>query len=154
MKLASVVLRPGRERSVGLGHPWLLSGSVERVEGDPAPGDVVQVRSAAGTRLGTGDWELVAQIRVRLFAFGKDEVDEDAWLESAISRVNCVETSTPAGNTSEAAGTRRTSSNVRPSRTRLSFMPLPGSARECRWSASAPRPTGACPTTTCAGART
>jgi 23S rRNA (cytosine1962-C5)-methyltransferase len=86
VKLASVVLRPGRERSVGLGHPWLLSGSVERVEGDPAPGDVVQVRSAAGTRLGTGDWDPVAQIRVRLFAFGKDEVDEDAWLEIAISR--------------------------------------------------------------------
>ena len=86
MKLASVVLRPGRERSVGLGHPWVLSGSVERVDGDPAPGDVVQVRSAAGTRLSTGDWDPVAQIRVRLFAFGKDEVDEDAWLESAISR--------------------------------------------------------------------
>lgn len=86
MKLASVVLRPGRERSVGLGHPWVLSGSVERVAGDPAPGDVVQVLSAAGARLGTGDWDPVAQIRVRLFAFGKEEVDEEDWLAGAISR--------------------------------------------------------------------
>ena len=84
MNPASVVLRPGRERSLGLGHPWLLSGSVDRVEGSPAPGDVVQVRDAGGTRLGTGDWDPDAQIRVRLFAFGKDPVDEAAWLESSL----------------------------------------------------------------------
>ncbi len=86
MNPPSVVLRPGRERSLGLGHPWLLSGSVDRVEGNPAPGDVVQVRDAAGTRLGTGDWDPDAQIRVRLFAFGKESVDEAAWLESALER--------------------------------------------------------------------
>ncbi len=86
MNPPSVVLRPGRERSLGLGHPWLLSGSVDRVEGSPARGDVVQVRDAAGTRLATGDWDPDAQIRVRLFAFGKDEVDEAAWLEDALER--------------------------------------------------------------------
>jgi 23S rRNA (cytosine1962-C5)-methyltransferase len=86
MKLPCVVLRHGRERSIALGHPWLLSGSVERVEGDPAPGDVVQVRDPAGNLLGTGDWDPDAQIRVRFFAFGKDEPDEGAWLESALER--------------------------------------------------------------------
>jgi 23S rRNA (cytosine1962-C5)-methyltransferase len=59
---------------------------VDRVEGSPAPGDVVAVRDAAGARLGTGDWDPDAQIRVRLFAFGKDEVDEAAWLEGALER--------------------------------------------------------------------
>jgi len=81
-----VVLRHGRERSLALGHPWLLSGSVERVEGSPEPGDVVQVRDPAGNLLGTGDWDPDAQIRVRLFAFGKDEPDESAWLEGALER--------------------------------------------------------------------
>ncbi len=79
-----MILRPGRERSLDLGHPWVLSGSVERIEGQPAPGDVVQVRDAGGTPLGTGDWDPDAQIRVRVFAFGKEEVDESAWLESAV----------------------------------------------------------------------
>ncbi len=60
---------------------------------------------------------------------------EASGMESEISRVNCVETSVRAGTTSEAAGTRRTSSNVRPSRTRLSFMRLPGS-RACLGSGS------------------
>jgi 23S rRNA (cytosine1962-C5)-methyltransferase len=86
MKHPCVVLRAGRERSVGLGHPWVLSGSVERVEGHPAPGDVVQVVDSAGAVLGTGDWDPDAQIRVRIFAFGKDEPDEVAWLEGALER--------------------------------------------------------------------
>jgi len=86
MKRPGVVLRAGRERSVGLGHPWVLSGSVERVEGHPAPGDVVHVLDSAGAVLGTGDWDPDAQIRVRLFAFGKDEPEEAAWLEGALER--------------------------------------------------------------------
>ncbi len=84
MKLASVVLRPGRERSVALGHPWLLSGSVGRVDGEPAPGELVQVCDPAGTRLGIGDWDPDAQIRVRLLSFGKDEIDERAWLADSL----------------------------------------------------------------------
>ncbi len=86
MKAATVVLRHGRERALALGHPWLLSGSVERVDGSPEPGDVVQVRDPAGNLLGTGDWDPDAQIRVRLFAFGKDEPDEGTWLEGALGR--------------------------------------------------------------------
>lgn len=79
-----VVLRKGRERSVALGHPWLLSGSVLRVEGDPAPGDVVALHGESGAVLGFGDFDPDAQIRVRITAFGKDEPDEHAWLEARL----------------------------------------------------------------------
>jgi 23S rRNA (cytosine1962-C5)-methyltransferase len=80
----SVVLRPGRERAVELRHPWLLSGSVLRVDGEPAAGDVVALRSSAGEVLAFGDFDPEAQIRVRIFAFGKDEPDERAWLEAKL----------------------------------------------------------------------
>jgi 23S rRNA (cytosine1962-C5)-methyltransferase len=81
----AVVLRRGRERSVAFGHPWLLSGSVARVEGDPAPGDLVAVRDEAGAVLAHGDWDPDAQIRVRILAFGKDEPDPQAWLEARLA---------------------------------------------------------------------
>jgi 23S rRNA (cytosine1962-C5)-methyltransferase len=81
-----VVLHPNRTRSVELRHPWILSGSVARVEGEPAPGDVVAVRSASGEVLGHGDFDPDTQIRVRMIAFGKDAPDEDAWLEARIAR--------------------------------------------------------------------
>jgi 23S rRNA (cytosine1962-C5)-methyltransferase len=79
-----VVLRRGRERSVALGHPWLLSGSVLRVEGSPAPGDAVAIHDEAGAVLGFGDFDPDAQLRVRITSFGKDEPDEAAWLEARL----------------------------------------------------------------------
>ncbi len=83
-KTPSVVLRRGRERSVALGHPWVLSGSVLRVEGEPAAGDVVALHDESGAVLGFGDFDPDAQIRVRIIAFGKDEPDESAWLEARL----------------------------------------------------------------------
>ncbi|MCP4004740.1 MAG: 23S rRNA (cytosine(1962)-C(5))-methyltransferase RlmI, partial [bacterium] len=75
---ASVVVRTGRERSIGLGHPWILSGSVERVEGQPAAGDLVRVLDAQGRVLGHGDYDPNSQIRVRVLAFGESrKLDED-----------------------------------------------------------------------------
>jgi 23S rRNA (cytosine1962-C5)-methyltransferase len=86
MTRSAVVLRKGRERSLALGHPWLLSGSVARVEGEPEPGELVALHDESGAVLGFGDFDPDAQIRVRVIAFGKDEPDERAWLESRLER--------------------------------------------------------------------
>lgn len=67
-----VVLAPGRDRSVRRRHPWLLSGAVARVSGEPAAGDWVRVVSAEGECLGFGHYAPASQIRVRLLAFGKE----------------------------------------------------------------------------------
>ena len=39
----SVVLKSGREKSLRHRHPWIFSGAIERVEGEPAMGDTVKV---------------------------------------------------------------------------------------------------------------
>ncbi len=86
MTFARVVLRAERERSVRLGHPWVLSGSVAEVEGEPPPGSCVRVVSSAGEPLGWGDWDPGSQIRVRLVAFGKDEPDaSEGWLAARVA---------------------------------------------------------------------
>jgi len=74
----TVVLHPERERSVRRRHPWLLSGAIARVEGTPAAGDLVAVRSAAGELLAHGHYEPGSQLRVRLLTFGKEPDAEDA----------------------------------------------------------------------------
>lgn len=55
-----LILKKGREATLGFGHPWLFSGAVARVDGDPAPGAVVTAADAGGRPLalgfyGTGD---------------------------------------------------------------------------------------------------
>jgi len=57
----------GRERALLGGHPWVLSGSIARIDGAPEPGEVVEVRAADGRVLGWGDFDPNAQIRVRMW---------------------------------------------------------------------------------------
>jgi 23S rRNA (cytosine1962-C5)-methyltransferase len=71
-----LVLQPGRDRSVRRRHPWILSGSVARVEGDPAAGELLRVLSAGGEILAHGHYCPRSEIRVRLLCFGKQAPGE------------------------------------------------------------------------------
>lgn len=71
-------LRPGRDRSLRRRHPWVFSGAVARVTGDPAPGATVLVRNADGEALGRAAYSPASQIRARMWSFDSDEhVDDD-----------------------------------------------------------------------------
>jgi 23S rRNA (cytosine1962-C5)-methyltransferase len=71
------VLGAGREKSLGLRHPWIFSGAVDRVEGNPASGDTVSVLAADGTFLAHAAWSPASQIRARVWSFAP-EVTIDA----------------------------------------------------------------------------
>jgi 23S rRNA (cytosine1962-C5)-methyltransferase len=68
----TLVLRPGREKSVRDRHPWLFSGAVARAEG-PADAPLARVVDAAGRPLGVGLHSPRSQIRVRFLAWGEAE---------------------------------------------------------------------------------
>jgi 23S rRNA (cytosine1962-C5)-methyltransferase len=60
-----VHLKPGRDKSVREGHPWIFSGGVDRLEG-PGDAPVVRVLDASGRPLGLGFHSPRSQIRVRM----------------------------------------------------------------------------------------
>ncbi|MFM7107842.1 MAG: class I SAM-dependent rRNA methyltransferase [Planctomycetaceae bacterium] len=66
---ATVVLRPKRARPFYGRHPWVLDSAVLRVEGDPRPGDVVDLATHDGNFVARGLWNPASRIRVRLYAF-------------------------------------------------------------------------------------
>jgi len=73
-----VVLKTGREHSVLRRHPWIFSGAIDRVEGDPQPGETVEVLSKRGDLLGRGAYSPQSQIRVRLWSFERDvKIDDE-----------------------------------------------------------------------------
>ncbi|MCE2392605.1 MAG: class I SAM-dependent rRNA methyltransferase [Proteobacteria bacterium] len=84
--LPRVTLRPDRDRAPRRGHPWIMSGSVEAVEGDPGPGAAVAVASASGETLGWGDYDPGSQIRVRLCQLGPETgwKSGDEWLAAGL----------------------------------------------------------------------
>jgi 23S rRNA G2069 N7-methylase RlmK/C1962 C5-methylase RlmI len=59
---------------------------VDRIEGEPVPGDTVRVLASSDEPLAIGDWDPDSQIRVRIHAFGPDAPDAgEAWLEERIA---------------------------------------------------------------------
>jgi 23S rRNA (cytosine1962-C5)-methyltransferase len=87
---ARLVLKPGREKSLRHRHPWIFSGAVEAVEGEPAKGDTVAVVGKDGAFLAWGAYCPDSQIRARAWSFdAKDEIGEPflrGRLETAIAR--------------------------------------------------------------------
>ena len=73
--MKSVTLKKGREASLQRRHPWIFSGAIDRVSGEPEPGDTVKVFSASGEVLGVGGYSPRSQLRVRMYAFQDVEFD-------------------------------------------------------------------------------
>ena len=78
--LPVVRLKPGREKSLLRRPPWVFSGAVDAVDGDPAAGAAVEVRSARGDFLARGFWSPDSQIRVRAVVFDETETPDAFWL--------------------------------------------------------------------------
>lgn len=72
----TVHLKQGREERLRAGHAWVYAGEVERVEGEPAPGDVVALRNSAGHFLGQGYYNPASQIVVRRLTEQDEPVEE------------------------------------------------------------------------------
>jgi 23S rRNA (cytosine1962-C5)-methyltransferase len=70
-------LRAGRDRPLRLGHPWILSGAVEAVEGEAQSGDTLDVVSQEGEWLARAAYSPGSRIVARVWTFDPDQtVDE------------------------------------------------------------------------------
>lgn len=78
--MPGVILKPGREASVLRKHPWVYSGAIEQVVGDPAGGEILPVRDATGRFLAWGYLNRRSQITLRLLSWNAEErIDEGFW---------------------------------------------------------------------------
>ncbi|MGN0833910.1 MAG: class I SAM-dependent rRNA methyltransferase [Kiritimatiellia bacterium] len=84
--MVRAVLRKGRERSVSRHHPWIFSGALAEVAPEPsAPGETVEMVTAAGEPLGYGSYSPCSQIRVRMLSFDPGRVPDAAFIESLVA---------------------------------------------------------------------
>ena len=79
-------LKPGRERSLLRRHPWVFSGAVARVEGDPLPGATVDLQAADGSFLARAAYSPTSQIRARVLTFDPAELIDTAYFQRRIER--------------------------------------------------------------------
>lgn len=70
-----VTLKAGRDKSLRERHPWIYSGAIERVDGEPGSGDTVEVLAHDGTALAVAAWSPASQIRARVWSFAPCAID-------------------------------------------------------------------------------
>ncbi len=90
MESGRIVLKPGREKSLRHRHPWIFSGAIQGVQGEPETGETVDVVTHDGAFLARAAYNPEGQIRARVWSFDERQaIDENflaARLEAAIAR--------------------------------------------------------------------
>ncbi len=99
--MSTLVLKPGREKSLKRRHPWIFSGAVEKVTGNPVAGDTVEVRDASGQRLALAAYSPASQIRARVWTFNAEEVDA-GFLRTRLTRALALREGLPAARHTNA----------------------------------------------------
>ncbi len=72
-----VYLKQGRDRPVRNGHPWIFSGAIEVIEGDPGAAGIADVFDSEKHWIARGLFSPGSQIRVRVLTRQKEEIDRD-----------------------------------------------------------------------------
>jgi 23S rRNA (cytosine1962-C5)-methyltransferase len=77
--MTTVRLKPRRARPFFARHPWVFVNSIAAVDGPAEPGDEVVVRSHEGTFIARGLVNPHSAIRVRLYRWSDEPLDEAFW---------------------------------------------------------------------------
>jgi 23S rRNA (cytosine1962-C5)-methyltransferase len=84
LPLKTVILKPGKEKSLKRRHPWIFSGAIARVTGEPEAGETVRVVEQNGAFLAHAAFSPQSQIRARVWNWQEGEAIDAAFLQRAI----------------------------------------------------------------------
>jgi len=82
---AGIYLQAGREKSLLRRHPWIFSGAVASVNGAPASGDTLPVRTAQGEFLAWAAYNPGSQITARVWSWREEEIIDAEFFRRKIS---------------------------------------------------------------------
>jgi len=85
MIVPQIQLKNGKSDSVKRKHPWIFSGAIKTIFGEPKDGDVVEVIDNKGAYLCSGHFQNHGSIAVRILTFEKEPIDS-AFYEKKIRK--------------------------------------------------------------------
>ncbi|HMI03424.1 MAG TPA: class I SAM-dependent rRNA methyltransferase [Pedobacter sp.] len=97
--MIDVILKKGKEKAAILRHPWIFSGALDKVKGEPENGEVVTVRSADKEFLAYAYYNDQSRVALRLLDWDENTTIDKTWytqkLKNAIrSRSNVLSENT------------------------------------------------------------
>ena len=97
MEYRHVFLKPGKEESLRRFHPWVFSGAIHSIEGEPEEGEVVKVFTANKEFIAVGHYQ-IGSIAVRVLSFVDEPIDFDFWKRKIAIAYRVRQTIGVAGN--------------------------------------------------------
>jgi 23S rRNA (cytosine1962-C5)-methyltransferase len=80
-----ITLKRGKARPLWAGHPWIFSGAIDRIDGDPDESGLAEVFDDQGQRIGTGTFNPEARIAVRMLGN-----ISDGWLRRRVEAARAL----------------------------------------------------------------
>lgn len=78
--MIKIILKKNREDSLKRFHPWVFSGAIAEIQGNPSEGDIVSVHASDGSLLAYGHYQ-IGSIAVRVLSFDDSALKPDFWEE-------------------------------------------------------------------------
>ena len=100
--MKTLVLKAGRDKSVKRRHPWIFSGAIERVDGNPDSGETMLVKSAQGKILALAAWSPASQIRARVWSFDPGVTINKEFFEKKLKAAAALRAALPASRHANA----------------------------------------------------
>ena len=88
--MPSVILKKAADSFIKRKHPWIFSGAIEKVEGNPSNGQTVQIFTSNKTLVGNGSFSPSSQIRVRVWSLNPEEKIDMDFFRRKISFANSL----------------------------------------------------------------
>ena len=99
--MIDVILKKGKDKAAILRHPWIFSGAIDRVKGNPGNGEIVTVRSADQEFLAYAYYNGQSRVALRLLEWDERARINKQWYEGKLrdaisSRLHILNESTNA----------------------------------------------------------
>jgi 23S rRNA (cytosine1962-C5)-methyltransferase len=72
-----IIIKPGREKSLLRRHPWIFVSAIQSMDETPASGSTVDLLSSEGKFLARASFSPHSQIRLRVWTFADEPVDQE-----------------------------------------------------------------------------
>lgn len=85
MNMTKIILKKGREESLLRFHPWVFSGAIAQIVGEPAEGDIVGIFASDGSFLAYGHYQ-IGSIAVRVLSFNGENPTKPDFFRNMLSK--------------------------------------------------------------------
>jgi 23S rRNA (cytosine1962-C5)-methyltransferase len=85
-----VILKKSADKFIKRKHPWIFSGAIEKVEGNPSNGESVHIFNSDKKFVGYGSYSPASQIRVRVWSFDPEEKVDEKFFKSKVEQAYSI----------------------------------------------------------------